>query len=97
MGVEVETIHPGDGENGRLCVFCVFVSCSSSSSSSASFRFVSPSFQERLTRRRASASWCTTWVSGEAAPAGAPERRYHTSTQISATVGQVKLIVLVGV
>lgn len=87
MGVEVETITPGDGENSRLCVDATMFGLTRSSC--ALLRFVSSCFQDRLFRRRGSASWCTMSVSGEAAPAGAPERKYHIFRQINVTVGQI--------
>lgn len=102
MGVQLETIKPGDGENSRVCVAATMLVLTRSSG--AFLSFVSSCFQERLSRRRASASWCTTSVSGEAAPAGAPEREYRVFRQRSVTVrhikgflrGEIRRLVVVG-
>lgn len=62
MGVQVETITPGDGEKRRLVP--MFGSIRSL------VEVLSSCFQGRRSRRRASTSRCTMSVSGEAAPLG---------------------------
>lgn len=62
MGVQVETITPGDGEKRRLVPRL--------GSIRSLVDVLSSCFQGRRSRRRASTSRCTMSVSGEAAPAG---------------------------
>lgn len=75
MGVEIETLTPGDGGNNRPCLTASYSflihGVYSSYTLSLSLSIFSY-FQDRRFRRRGSASWCTMSVSGEAVPLPEP-------------------------